>query len=142
MNRKLCSIYNIYLLFGNDTLCMCSICSSHVYTIHLLLLLFLFFLHRFIVVPFYTLNFQQKFTNIVVILNASKSTVSSDFSHSHGTMADRLRFVAHDTLESMAQCINSFDTLDSGISFFVAICDRVRRWCSSKNYNRALDLDE
>lgn len=50
----------------------------------------------------------------------------------------RLYFVVRDTPGSMAQCINSFDTPDNGISFFAAICVHGRRSCSSKNYNREL----
>lgn len=82
---------------------------------------------------------------IVVILNAANLTASSNFSHYRlmmTTMVVRLYFDVHGTLESMAQYINSFDIRDNGISFFVAICDRVHQSYSSKNCNRALDRVE
>lgn len=46
-----------------------------------------------------------------------------------------LNFDAHDTLESMALCINSFDIRDNGTWFSAAIYVHGHRSYSNRNYN-------
>lgn len=54
----------------------------------------------------------------------------------------RLNFDAHDTLESMALCINSFDIRGNDTWFFAVIYVHERRSCSNRNYNLMRVPDE
>lgn len=47
--------------------------------------------------------------------------------------------VAHDTLGSRVQYINSFDILDNDIQSFFAEFFHVHQLCSNRNYNQVLD---
>lgn len=53
-----------------------------------------------------------------------------------------MNFVVHDTPESMALYIDSFDIRDNDILFYAVVYDHEHQLYSNKNYNQVLDQVE